>query len=180
MEKETWNQHLGRRGLYSKGWKSKLPVNVWFDWEDELLTFPLWSSTGQLLGYQQYDWREDKLCNNDSKGRYYTYRRKDWLTFWGLEFIDLSSTEPLYVVEGIWDAFSILNSGHRCIAVLSNNPQQLKNLLRCLPCKTIALCDGDKAGEMLSRVTDQRISLPTDKDCNDLSLSEIKDLISSL
>lgn len=174
---ETWNEHLERRGLYPRGWKSGLPTKVWFDWEDELLTFPLWSSTGQLLGYQQYDWKADKLRNNDCKGKYYTYRRKDWLTFWGLELIDLSSTEPLYIVEGIWDAISVLSAGYRCIAVLSNNPQQLKGLLNCLPCKTIALCDGDKAGKMLSRVCDDRVVLPDGKDCNDMTVTEIKEIL---
>jgi DNA primase len=169
---ENFKQHLTDRGL-----NSYLEDKVYVNYVEEIVTFPLWSSTGQLLGYQMYNWNADKLRNNDTKGKYCTYRRKDWLTFWGLDFIDLSSAEPLYVVEGVWDAVSVLNAGYRCIAVLSNNPQQLKNLLNCLPCKTIALCDGDKAGKMLSRVTDGRIVLPEGKDCNDMSSEEIKELL---
>lgn len=169
---ETFTEHLIRRG-----YQGSLLNLTCVNWEKEIVTFPLWSSTGQLLGYQQYDWRADKLRNNDFKGRYYTYRRKDWLSFWGLDSIDLSSTEPLYVVEGIWDAVSVMSAGYRCIAVLSNNPQQLKNLLNCLPCKTVALCDGDKAGKMLSRVCDDRIVLPDGVDCNDMSSIEIKEML---
>jgi DNA primase len=169
---ENFKQHLTNRGL-----NPYLEDKVYIDYIAEIVTFPLWSSTGQLLGYQMYNWNADKLRNNDTKGKYYTYRRKDWLTFWGLDFIDLSSSEPLYVVEGVWDAVSVLNAGYRCIAVLSNNPQQLKGLLNCLPCKTIALCDGDKAGKMLSRVTDSRVVLPEGKDCNDMASEEIKELL---
>ncbi len=172
MEKETFLQHIRRRGF-----KEEYCDYVWADLKTKILTFPLWSCTGQLLGYQQYDYRADKLRNNHSKGKYYTYRRKDWLSFWGLEFIDLSSKEPLYIVEGIWDAISVLNVGYRCIAVLSNNPQQLKGLLNALPCRTISLCDGDKAGKMLSRVCDESIILPEGKDCNNMTEEELKEII---
>lgn len=81
------------------------------------------------------------------------------------------------MLKGVWDAISVLNTGYRCIAVLSNNPQQLKGLLNCLPCKTIALCDGDKAGKMLSRVCDDKIILPTGVDCNDMTIEDIKRLL---
>ncbi|AGN51472.1 hypothetical protein VPLG_00033 [Vibrio phage eugene 12A10] len=172
METGTFGHHLLRRGLFVE-----YLDNVFIDYTEEIVTFPLWSCTGQLLGYQKYDWSADKLRNNDNKGKYYTYRRKDWLTFWGLDFADLSSTEPLYLVEGVWDAVSVLNAGYRCIAVLGNNPQQLKNLLNCLPCSTVALCDGDKAGKMLSRVCDDRIILPDGKDCNDMSKQEIRKIL---
>lgn len=172
MEKETFTQHLIRRGL-----SSRYTGKVFIDRFEEVVTFPLWSCTGKLVGYQKYDWNSDKLRNNDIKGKYYTYRRKDWLTFWGLDLIDLSSEEPLYVVEGVWDAVSVLNAGYRCIAVLSNNPKGLRNLLNCLPCKTVALCDGDKAGMMLSRVTDVRVVLPEGKDCNDLDSEELQSLL---
>lgn len=172
MEKETFLRHIRRRGF-----KEEYGDYVWLDLETEVLTFPLWGCTGKLLGYQKYDYRADKLRNNHSKCKYYTYLRKDWLSFWGLEFINLSSKEPLYIVEGVWDAISVLNAGYRCIAVLSNNPQQLKGLLSTLPCRTIALCDGDKAGKMLSRVCDERIILPEGKDCNNMTEEELKEII---
>jgi DNA primase len=145
----------------------------WTDYINQIVTFPLRTVTGQLIGYQQYNWNADKLRNNDTKGKYWTYRRKDILTAWGLEFVDLSSTEPLYLVEGIWDAISVFNTGRRCLAVLSNNPQQLKPWLSTLPCTTIALCDGDKAGKMLARVCDRKIILPEGVDPNDMSKEDL-------
>ncbi len=172
METESFREHLRTRGLLDH-----YSGRVFVDYKSEIVTFPLWSCTGQLLGYQKYDWNADKLRNNDNKGKYYTYRRKDWLTFWGLDLINLSSEEPLYVVEGVWDAISVLNSGYRCIAVLSNNPQQLKCILNCLPCKTVALCDGDKAGRMLSRVCDSMLELPEGTDCNDMASKQIKEFL---
>lgn len=150
----------------------------WTGTENETITFPLWTVNGRLCGYQRYQWNADKLRNNDCKGKYFTYRTKEVLTCWGLEHIDLTSTEPLYVVEGIWDAISVLSTGRRCIAVLSNNPQQLKPWLSCLPCETIALCDGDKAGKMLTRVCDRGIILPEGKDCNDMTTDELEVLLS--
>jgi DNA primase len=149
----------------------------WIDFDNQIVTFPLWTVTGQLIGYQQYNWNADKLRNNDSKGRYWTYRRKDILTAWGLEYVNLSSTEPLYLVEGIWDAISVLHTGRRCLAVLSNNPQQLKPWLSTLPCTTIALCDGDKAGEMLSRVCDKKIILPDGIDANGMTVYDLAEFL---
>lgn len=174
MYKIEWITHLSKRGLFNNNSYRISNPDIWYDFDKEIITFPLWSSTGQLLGYHQYNWKVDKLKNNDGRGRYHTYRIKDWLTFWGLDMISLSSKEPLYVVEGVWDAISVLNIGYRCISVLSNNPKQLKNLLNCLPCKTIAICDGDEAGKMLTRVCDDYIILPQNKDCNDFNPEELR------
>lgn len=169
---ETFSSHLINRArvLYPLSYS-------WIDWEEELVTFPLWTVHGNLVGYQVYHWKADKLRNNDTKGRYWTYRRKDVLTCWGLEFIDLFSTKPLYVVEGIWDAISVIATGRRCIAVLSNNPKQLKNWLSCLPCKTIAICDGDKAGKVLAKCCDEYLVLADDNDANDLTLEELQGVL---
>ena len=89
--------HLASRGLLT--FKGKF--NYWQDTSNQLITFPLWTITGQLVGYQQYDWRSNKLRNNNPKGRYWTYRRKDVLTAWGLEYFNLSEINELYVCEGI-------------------------------------------------------------------------------
>lgn len=160
-----------------RGFKEEYCDYVWVDVETKILTFPLWSCTGQLLGYQQYNFRTDKSREKDRKSRYYPCIRRDWLSFWGLEFLDLSSKDPLYVVEGIWDAIRVLNAGYRCIAVLSNNPKKMKNLLTSLPCKTVALCDGDESGKLLAKVCDESIILPEGKDCNDMTEEELKEII---
>lgn len=153
-------------------------MTEYIDYKEEVVTFPLWTTTGMFVGYQRYNWKADKLKNNDNKGKYYTYRRKDVLTCWGLEYIDLSSKEPLYVTEGVWDAISVMNTGRRSVAVLSNNPQQLKGLFSMLPCKVVAVCEGDKAGRMLSRVCDDSVFLPDNTDPNEMNLSDLDKLLS--
>ena len=173
---ETFVDHLYRR-LSGFHWEYFKHWDRFTDVDLEIVTFPLWNVSGRLCGYQAYNWKSNKKKRNDSKGRYWTYRTKESDSVFGLEFIDLFSTEPLYVVEGIWDAISVLSAGYRCIAVLSNTPQNLKPWLRTLPCKTIALCDGDKAGKMLSRVCDDKIILPEGKDCNDMTIEGIKEIL---
>lgn len=168
-------QHLSERGLITYNGAFR----YWQDTINQLVTFPLWTVTGQLVGYQQYDWRSNKLRNNNPKGRYWTYRRRDVNTAWGLEYLNLSSNEPLYLCEGIFDAVSVINTGRRCLAVLSNNPKQLKPWLACLPCKTIAICEGDKAGKSLAKSADEFIQLPTDKDANDIELTELDRILTN-
>ena len=168
MHISSFEKHLNKRaGVFP------YHQHTWADYEEELLTFPLWTTTGKLVGYQQYNWNADKLRNNDHKGKYWTYRRKDTLTAWGLDCLDLFSTETLYIVEGVWDAISVINTGRRCLAVLANNPQQLKPWLSCLPCKVVALCDGDKAGKMLGRCADEMVVLPEDTDPNEMSMEDL-------
>lgn len=173
---EDFVDHLYRRlnGFHKEYFR------YWSQYTDlsgEVITFPLWNTSGRMCGYQQYNWKAGKDKRNEERGKYYTYRTKDCYSVFGLEFIDLSSQEPLHIVEGIWDAISVLSAGYRCIAVLSNNPSNLKTWLGTLPCKTIAICDGDKAGKMLSKVCDEYITLPEGVDCNDMSVKEIKHLL---
>ena len=149
----------------------------WTDLEQEITTFPLWTVNGQLVGYQQYDWSASKLRNNNSKGKYFTYRNKNILTVYGLEYIDnLHTIAKLYVTEGIFDAISVRNTGRACVAVLSNNPKQLRNWFSSLSCKVIAVCEGDKAGRMLANNCDSAIFLPEGEDANSMNLAEL-DLI---
>lgn len=139
----------------------------WIDREAQVITFPLWTIDGKLCGYQRYDWRADKLKSNNSKGKYYTYRKDSQLTCWGVEFLNINPFAPLYVTEGIWDAISVIGTGRSCVAVLSNNPKGLAQWLSLLPRKKIAICDGDVAGKLLSKCCDGSFTLPEGKDCND-------------
>jgi hypothetical protein len=104
-----------------------------------------------------------KACEADAKGRGDSAEQIAWLE---------GKVQEAYK-EGYRDAISVLNTGRRCLAVLSNNPQQLKPWLSTLPCTTIALCDGDKAGEMLARVCDKKIVLPDGVDANDMSKEDL-------
>lgn len=147
------------------------------DLESETVTFPLWNVSGQMVGYQQYNWKGDKKARNNDKGKYWTYTPKGLLAVWGLEYVDLSSTEDLYLTEGVWDAVSVMMAGKRCIAGLCNNPQPLKSWLRTLPCRVVAVCEGDKAGRMLAKVADTAVYLPEGEDANSMPLDELKELL---
>lgn len=169
----TFEEHITERG---GSFISKIHP-FFIDYTDEIITFPLWTTNGRLVGYQRYFWKADKLKNNSDLGRYYTYRSKEALTAWGLEYLDLFSREPLYIVEGIWDAISILNTGRRALAVLSNNPKSLVSWFRTLPCKTIAVCDGDEAGKKLAGCCDYNVILPEGFDCNNISREELEKVL---
>lgn len=151
--------------------------NCYIDFQEEVVTFPLWTTNGKMCGYQRYDWKADKLKNNNLKGKYYTYRDKNILSYWGSEYLITKPSSNLYVVEGIWDAISVINTGRRCVATLSNNPKFLKQWLRCLPCKTIALCDGDSSGKKLAGCCDTSTILPDNSDCIDFNTSELDYLL---
>lgn len=171
----AFHQHIQERG----GGFCKQRINCFVDSHDQIITFPLWTTNGKLVGYQRYDWRADKLKSNDTKGKYYTYRDKNILSCWGIEHINLASQEDLYVTEGVWDAISVINTGRRCVAVLSNNPQNLKGWFNTLPCRTIAICDGDKAGKMLARVCNHNIVMPEGEDCNSMGIEELDTYLKS-
>jgi len=166
-------RHLAERGLVASGNK----FTYWQDTKNQLVTFPLWTMYGQLVGYQQYDWRAGKEKSNDCKGRYCTYRRKDSLTAWGLEYLSMTEVPKLYVCEGVFDAVSVMNAGKACVATLSNNPKQLKRWLASFPCKTVALCEGDKAGKMLVNCCDEAVYLPTGHDANSMDVNDLVNLL---
>lgn len=58
--------------------------HVWLDDENEILTFPLWNLSGQLVGYQQYNWKSTKDKRNKTDGRYWTYTTAKSLGVFGM------------------------------------------------------------------------------------------------
>lgn len=171
---ETFDQYLTRRSKGEVG-KNIIDNYSYVDYDNEIITFPLWSFTGQMIGFQRHDWKSDKKKRNDAKGKYWTYHKKEVLPVYGLEFY--SPERTLYVVEGIWDAISCMNAGLMSIATLTNNPKHLKNLLSCIPNRKVAICDGDKAGKMLAKACDSAIILPEGLDCNDLTSNELMEVV---
>ena len=167
----NFQQHLTLRGL-----NSNLEGKVWIDCRQELVIFPLWNLSGRLCGYQQYNWKSHKKMRNDKYGKYWTYRTKESISCYGLEFLDYSQN-ILYVVEGVWDAVSMINAGYNCIATLSNDPKWLRNWLKVLPFKTVGLCDGDKAGKKLGNSCSEVVILPEGRDVNDMRVSELKEIL---
>ena len=120
--------------------------------EEQLATFYLWNLSGQLVGYQQYRPNGDKKqFNNPKEGKYFTYKKQQTVTVWGVESLHLS-TKVLFVTEGIFDAVRLTKRGLSAVAVLSNNPPaDYKNWFMSLNRKVITVCDSDNAGKRLAK-----------------------------
>ncbi len=140
-----------------------------FDIEENVATFLLYNLSGQIVGYQQYRPLADKSKSNDPRsGRYYTYHSKNMTAVFGIETLHFTS-DVLFITEGIFDAVRLTKYKVSVIATLSNNPGiQVRNFISCLGRKTIAICDNDRAGKMLSTYADYSIIME-DKDLGDSS-----------
>jgi len=137
---------------------------------EDVAVFPLYNLSGQLVGYQNY--RPDatkKKTNDPREARYFT--RVSEKTVWGLEY--LNPLKPvLFVVEGIFDAVKLVELGFNAVAVLSNDPKAVGQMLWSLPYVTVALCDNDAAGLKLAEYCKTSRVLTTTKDMGELSFTE--------
>lgn len=140
--------------------------SVVVDFKNQLVYKYLYNLSGQLVGYQKYNWRGSKTKSNNIDGKYYTYITKESkntkLVVMGLENVDITKT--LYVVEGMFELLWAQKYGVNCVAVLTNNPKPLKNWFNTLPCKTVALCQNDAAGLKLRNLCDTYCVLSKDLD----------------
>jgi DNA primase len=118
----------------------------------------LYNLSGQVVGYQQYRPEgEKKPQNNPKEGKYFTYRRKDTLAVWGVESLALNS-KVIFLTEGVFDACRLTKLGGTALAVLTNNPSpDLRNWLRMLNRKVVAVCDNDTAGKKLAKFGDESV-----------------------
>jgi hypothetical protein len=165
--------HLWDRGLFDVN-----PL-CWIDLKQEVLTFPLWSPIGFLVGYQFYDWRARKLrCN---EGRYFTRISPSFkpLGIWGMEWV-LQGEGPLLILEGIWDAIRAIGAGYRACALLTATPA--KELLQWFHMlsywqDTVVVADNDGAGNHLRKLGRRSITVEGAKDLNALSPSEAKSFL---
>lgn len=133
--------------------KRRMGVDVgWVDYFDEVVTFPLWNLSGQLLGYQQYRWDMPKKGNKPYMNKYFTYLPKGTLAVFGLEYIPENYRGDVIVVEGIWEAVALMSIGKTAIAVLGNNPKPLRQWLSIMPWNVIPYCQPDKAGKKLANL----------------------------
>lgn len=128
--------------------------------DGDVACFYLFTLSGKIAGYQNYNWKAGKEKRNDEHGRYYTYRGEKLIpkhskdvAVWGLESWYLSTT--LFVTEGIFDAARFTELGHSAVAVLSNNPStSTKNWFTCIRQirPVVAICDPGAAGRKLAKV----------------------------
>jgi hypothetical protein len=170
----------------------KLDTNlhtVWVDEAERVATFPLWTLTGKLAGYQTYRPDAGKVQKNDEKGRYYTYRGEKLVTnhnqavaVWGMESWYLTTT--LFVVEGIFSATPLTRLGVSAVAVLSNDPNTstlnwLKIVRQMRP--VVAVCDPGPAGAKLRKVghTALTVNVPgmTGADLGDAPKDYVRSLV---
>lgn len=171
-----FNSHLKSRGLFDAN------PHVWVDWTGKLVTFPLWSTSGVLVGYQKYDWLAPKLRSN--QGRYFTWIGESHKPFgiWGMEYV-LSSdrfTTPLLVTEGVWDAIRAIGAGYRACAILTATPH--KSLVKwfklvTLGQHTVSIRDNDgdnKCGMGLDKLTDVGYTVQGTKDLGEMDLVRAK------
>lgn len=122
----------------------------------EVITFPIWNLSGQMLGYQEYKWLKPKTHGNHPRDqKYYTYLSKNTLGVYGLNLLPKNYLGTIYLVEGVWEVVYGYAFGIPCIAVLGNNPKQLKNWIDSIPNKVAALCQPDKAGKKLANIRKQ-------------------------
>jgi len=180
--------HLKIRGIDLKHTK------VIMDKENGIATFLLYNLSGKILGYQSYNPAGSKVLGSMSKLRnklsseekmklwkYFSYtskiNNKSQLSVYGLESYKEKS-KYLFVTEGIFDIVKIHNLGLSGIAVLTNNPKQLKEWLTLLPQKIVVIADDDPAGNKLKKLGDISLTVPKPYgDLGDMSQEEVKNFL---
>ena len=165
------NEHLKQRRL-----DKNLYISIGIDEEDCVVTFPLWNLMGQMVGFQRYRPDRPKFNNNPYEARYFTKINKSSSTALGLDLLN-PENRVLFITEGIFDASPLHIHKANALSVLCNNPLRLKNLISSLGYYTIALCEGDEAGEELKDVTNDFVKLPDGKDPGDMENDWFVDLI---
>lgn len=114
-----FEQHIADRG-YLEG----MP-NIVVDYDNEVVVFLLYSTTGVFIGYQNYFWKAEKERSN--KGRYFTWLTEEYkpMSVWGWHSLSkFSEQDVLFIVEGMWDAVRVHGAGYACLAVLTATPQK--------------------------------------------------------
>lgn len=142
--------------------------------------FPLWDFSGRMVGYHQYRSDMPKDADNhpyDSK--YFTRVQKvphKFEPFWGVHSTYFSNT--LFLTEGLFDAARLQEAGFAAWCVFANNPKNsaFLNLMRKVR-PVVAVCDGDKAGMKLANSAHRSLVLADDRDANDYTASELRELL---
>lgn len=123
------------------------------DYEEEVVTFPLYNLSGQMLGYQAYRWDKDKVRNNPNPRmqRYFTRLPKETLAVYGLHLLPEGYLGPIFLVEGVWEAIVGYFFDVPCLAVLGSDPKGLMNWVHSISNPVIALVQPDSAGQKLKK-----------------------------
>ena len=155
---------------------------VWIDEGEGVATFPVWNLSGQLVGYQMYRPSASKEKVNDPRyGRYFTRVKEGKVGVWGLESWNLSNT--LYVTEGVFDACRLTDRGYSAVSVFGNSVSDstarwfwtVRKYRR-----VVCVCDGDSAGQRLSRLGSHTVTVEGYKDLGEASEEYVQDLLTSV
>lgn len=143
-------------------WRLGVGESIHIDYEEEVVTFYLYLLTGELKGYQSYNWKASKeKKNNPKEGRYYSHKKHPLCCF-GLH--TYRTDKPLFLVEGVWEALALHRIDQPAIAILSNSTKPFRNWLYTLPCHTVAAVQPDKASRELRWGVDSIMELSKDAD----------------
>ena len=171
-------QHLIDRHCDFTSDKSVIPDPV-----NNVVTFLIWNLSGELVGYQRYNpLTEDKKTNNPKEARYFTRVRKGRYAPYGLE--QYTQDEPLYIVEGVFDLFSMRKAGAtNVLAVLgSKPPNNFFDFLKSHQNEIIRVVDGtgDDKVKRLNFGEDRAIMCPDGEDANSLPTEKLKEMINAI
>ncbi len=156
-----------REHIALRGYKEDMP-NVVVDYDNEVVTFLLFTITGTFAGYQNYHWKAEKVRGN--KGRYFTWLT-DWyklMGIWGWHSLNRgydNKHDFVFLCEGIWDAIRIHNAGYPAIAIMTATPHP--NTVKYIKLNThnrlaIGVLDRDDnlAGQKLRAACDISYTVP--------------------
>jgi len=156
-------KHLRSRGLEKTRMSDYHVLNL-----EKYAYFFLYNLSGQLTGYQRYypngekGFRASKKNDKTWKAKYYTYKTKDSLIYYGAFSYYVGA--PLFIVEGIFDAIKIINHGESCFALLTSSPsKQMAGFLNTLPNKKYIIDDNAGAAKKTFRHIDAERLLPPGK-----------------
>ena len=170
-------QHLLNRGLNN---------NILFDidYDQEIVSFPLFTPWGKRVGYQNYRWNNDKTKHNNEKyGRYYSHISPSYrhCAFFGTD--SLRRQGPLFIVEGVWDAVSVLNCGYACLALLGATPSpEMTHYINEVDIDIssrfrVGILDNDETSAKMKKVVHRSFCTKPFKDINECPRMYIKSFI---
>lgn len=182
--KTDFHNHLVVRGLTDD-------VRCWIDWNNEIVTFPLWHPGGWFVGYQKYSWNLPKLRSNE--GKYYTWITEQYkpLGVWNLSSLSwaneggVENSQRVLVTEGIWDAIRCIQCGYNAVAVLGATPNKeyvrwFRMVMQGKECIAILDNDGEnRAGLGLTKLCQSSIMVEAHKDIGDYPFEEAQQWLDS-
>lgn len=161
-------QHLESRHCFP----ARHGYSIGLNQEEQVVCFLMHDFDGRLAGYQEYRPNAEKLRENEQRGRYYTYVKRNPAVF-GMETLHRYKKPFVFLNEGIFDAVRWHNFECPSLALMSNDPKYMRQQLELLPQRKVAVVQGDAAGLKLAKYGDYVLTLPIGRDAGDLSEKEV-------